>query len=44
MNLVMSELVSVENVSNLEIIGSILGYKISSMPMKYLGLHLGASF
>jgi hypothetical protein len=38
------ELVLVGNVSNVEGLASILGCRVSSLPMKYLGLPLGASF
>lgn len=38
------ELVLVDNVNNVEGLARILGYRVSSLPMKYLGLLLGASF
>jgi len=37
-------LVSVGNVMNVEGLASILGCRVSSLPIKYLGLPLGASF
>jgi hypothetical protein len=43
-NLAKSELVPVGNVMNVEGLASILGCRVSSLPMKYLGLPLGASF
>jgi hypothetical protein len=43
-NLAKSELVHVGNVNNVEGLASILGCRVSSLPMKYLGLPLGASF
>jgi hypothetical protein len=39
-----SELVPGGIVTNVEGMASILGYKVSSLPMKYLGLPLGALF
>ena len=43
-NLGKSEMVPVGKVPNLEDLAQILGCKIASLPMKYLGLPLGASF
>jgi hypothetical protein len=43
-NMAKLELVLVGNVSNVEGLVSILGCRVSSLPMKYLGLPLGASF
>jgi hypothetical protein len=43
-NLAKSELVLVGNVNNVEGLARILGCRVSSLPMKYLGLPLGASF
>jgi hypothetical protein len=43
-NLAKSELVPVGNVTNVEGMASILGCRVSSLPMKYLGLPLGALF
>lgn len=43
-NLAKSKLVPVGNVINVEGLGSILGYRVSSLPIKYLGIPLGASF
>ena len=43
MNLGKSELVPVEEVSIIEVLVDILGCKKGSLPMKYLGLALGAN-
>jgi hypothetical protein len=43
-NLAKSELVPVGNVDNVEGLADIMGCGVSSLPMKYLGLPLGASF
>ena len=43
-NLAKSELVLVGIVNNVEGLTRILGCRVSSLPMKYLGLPLGASF
>jgi hypothetical protein len=43
-NLAKSKLAPIGNVINVEGLASILGCKVSSLPMKYLGLPLGASF
>lgn len=43
-NLVKSELVAFGNIINVEVLASILGCRISSFPMTYLGLSLGALF
>jgi hypothetical protein len=43
-NLSKSKLVSVGNVINIESMASILDCRVSSLPMKYLGLLLGVSF
>jgi hypothetical protein len=43
-NLAKSELISIGNVNNANGFARILGCKLSSFPMKYLGLPLGASF
>lgn len=43
-NLAKSELFRVGEVSNLEVLTSILGCRIGSLPTTYLGLLLGASF
>lgn len=43
-NLAKSKLVPVCNVSNVEDLACILGYRISSLHMKYLSLPLGALF
>jgi hypothetical protein len=43
-NLGKSELIHVGNYNNVEGLARILCCKISSLPMKYLGLPLGASF
>ena len=43
-NLGKSEMVPVGEVSNLEDLAHILGCKVASLPMKYLGLPLGAPF
>ncbi|KAF5443548.1 hypothetical protein F2P56_036096 [Juglans regia] len=40
-NLSKSEIVLVGSVNNLSDLAAILGYKVSSLPMKYLGLPLG---
>lgn len=39
-----SELVFVGNINNVNGLVSILGCRVPSLPMKYLGLPLGASF
>jgi hypothetical protein len=41
-NLAKSKLILVGNVANVDGLASILGYRISSLPMKYLGLPLRA--
>ncbi|KAG6654734.1 hypothetical protein CIPAW_05G166500 [Carya illinoinensis] len=38
------EMVSVEDVRNINCLADLLSYKVASLPMKYLGLLLGASF
>jgi hypothetical protein len=38
------ELAHVGNVNNVDELTGILGYEVSSLPLKYLGLPLGASF
>lgn len=43
-NLAKSKLVPIDNVNNVEGSARILGYRVSSLSMKYLGLPLGASF
>jgi hypothetical protein len=43
-NLVKSELVPVGNVNNVEDLVCILGCRVSSLTMKYLGFPLGASY
>ena len=43
-NLGKSELVPVGEVNNIASLAELLGCKIASLPMKYLGLPLGASF
>ena len=43
-NLGKSEMVSMGEVPNLEDLAQILGCQIASLPMKYLGLPLGATF
>ena len=43
-NLSKSKLVPVGVVHNIELLLSVLGYKQGSLPMKYLGLSLGAKF
>jgi hypothetical protein len=43
-NLAKSELVPIGNVNNVEGLANILGCRVSSLPLKYLGLSLGASF
>jgi hypothetical protein len=43
-NLSKSEIVSMGNVPNIEEVREILGCKLTLLPMKYLGLPLGASF
>ena len=43
-NLSKSELVPVGVMHNMELLLSVLGYKQGSLPMKYLGLPLGAKF
>ena len=43
-NLSKSELVPVGVMHNIELLLSVLGYKQGSLPMKYLGLPLGAKF
>jgi hypothetical protein len=43
-NLSKSEIVSVRDVPNIEEIREILGCKLARLPMKYLGLPLGANF
>lgn len=43
-NLAKSEFVSVGIVNNVEGLAKILGCRVSSLPKKYLGLSLGASF
>ncbi len=43
-NLDKSETVLVGEVPNLEVLAQILGCQTASLPMKYLGLPLGASF
>lgn len=44
MNMAKSEVVSVGNDSNVESMASIFGCKVSQLPMKYIGLLLGATF
>lgn len=43
-NLVKSELVPIGNVNNVEGLANMLGCRVSSLPLKYLGLLLGALF
>jgi len=43
-NLAKLELVPIDNVMNVKGLASILGCRVSSLPIKYLGLLLGASF
>jgi hypothetical protein len=43
-NLAKSKLVHVGNVNNVDGLASILGCRVSSLPLKYLSLPLGASF
>jgi hypothetical protein len=43
-NLAKSELVSVGNVDNVDGLVGILGYMVSSLPLKYLGRSMGASY
>lgn len=43
-NLAKFELVHVGDVSNVSGLACILGYRVSSLPMKYMGLSLDASF
>jgi len=43
-NLAKSELVPVENIDNVDGLSSILGCGVSSLPLKYIGLPLGASY
>jgi hypothetical protein len=43
-NLRKSDLIAVEEVPNQEKLANILNCSISSIPLKYLGLHLGAFF
>jgi hypothetical protein len=43
-NLAKSELVLVGNVDNVARLAGILGCGVASLPLKYLGLHLGASY
>ena len=43
-NLGKSELVAVGAVPNMDLLMAVLGYKQGSLPMKYLGLPLGAKF
>jgi len=43
-NLAKSEIVPVGEVEDVEELASILGCRVSSLPMKYLGLPLGASY
>jgi hypothetical protein len=43
-NLAKSELVLVGNVENVDGLAGILGCRVSSLPLKYLGLPLGASY
>ena len=43
-NLGKSELVLVCEVHNLDVLVGLLGCRHSSLPLKYLGLHLGAKF
>ncbi|KAG7987145.1 hypothetical protein I3843_03G118100 [Carya illinoinensis] len=43
-NLAKTEMVAVGDVGNIQGLASILGCGVSSLPMKYLGLPLGASF
>jgi hypothetical protein len=43
-NLAKSGIVLVEAMGDVEELASILGCKVSSLPMKYLGLPLGASY
>jgi hypothetical protein len=43
-NLTKSKLVLVGNVSDVDSLANILGWTMSSLPMEYLGLLLGASF
>jgi hypothetical protein len=38
------ELVRIGNINNVEGLANILGCRVSSLPLKYLGLSLGASF
>jgi hypothetical protein len=42
-NLAKSELVLVRNIDNVLELARILGYGVASLPLKYLGLPLGAS-
>jgi hypothetical protein len=43
-NLAKSELVLMGNVDNVARLAGILGCGVASLPLKYLGLHLGASY
>jgi len=43
-NLSKSKLVPVGNVGDIEGLACILGCRVASLPMKYLGLPLGASY
>ncbi|KAF5463588.1 hypothetical protein F2P56_019489 [Juglans regia] len=43
-NLLKSEMVPVDIVNNVQDLANILGCKVSSLPLKYLGLLLGAAF
>jgi hypothetical protein len=43
-NLSKSEIVSVGVVGDVEELASILGYDVASLPIKYLGLPLGAKY
>jgi hypothetical protein len=43
-NLAKSNLIPVRNVDQMGRMAGILGYRIASLPVKYLGLPLGASY
>jgi hypothetical protein len=43
-NLEKSEIVPIGEVEDVEGLAQLLGYRVASLPMKYLGLPLGASY
>jgi len=43
-NLSKSEIVPIGDVGDVEVLASILGCRVASLPMKYLGLPLGSAY